>query len=248
MTIRKIKPVFVFLKQHYPSIKMDKNVNTVMGYGDRLVAMNIPNYIAFPKIRDWFMRNRYAGGFYTNMFLINDMVAFEKDTIEIMLDDIKMFNYPVLCANVEPMPSFTPPNLPPPSKNRFDREFRFVSSLNEMKRHVIGDPVLVPALYSTIDVMCIRSDLIGHALTFENDSIYNNTTTAEGNGSEDVVIAHQLHDVGFRCVVDIRAKAHYDNYIDPDMIEDQSQDSSFSFIQSNVDIMKWGSGIQTIII
>lgn len=254
---RKIKPLFVFIRQHSPSVEMDKNVNTLMDY-DRLVAMNIPNYIAYPKIRQWFIKNRRSGGFYTNLFLINDMVSFDRSVIELMLDDARLDNYPVICADCNLaydvsetnemgiFHKFSAPHLVPPAKNRYDRQVQFIAH-EDMKKHVIGDPVLIPASWHSIDIMCIRADVVENVLTFENDSIYNNMTVPEGD-HEDVVISHQLHEVGMRYMVDLRAKAYYKNDIDYKPLEDLTGINGFSFIQSGVDIMKWGSGVSQIVI
>ena len=160
-------------------------------------------YNAWSAAKRFTIKHRYADGFYTHIVIIDDDISFDLDTLDLMIEKVRAYNFPVLSAdatdtNVDglepPYHYYISVKDGPPSKFRTDRVMAFSEGLN------ITNPIFRVA-WTRCQLMIIRSDLVANTLSFRNDSIYNNLTDAEGL-DHSTVIANELWD------------AHIDQYLD----------------------------------
>lgn len=207
---RIIKPLLVFFREHSPATDFDSNIRKLTEY-DRLVFLNMQPWIAWAATKRFVTRHRYADGFYTHVVLIDDDVIYDIDTLDLMLQRVKAYNYPVVSADsIEEKTGkhyYQSKKITPPAKNREDRTITFANG-DEM-----GDVPIFKVSWTRCQLMIIRSDLVVNTLSFRNDSIYTGLTDAEGL-DHSTVIANELWDNGIPMYLDSYAKVE----IKPDTI------------------------------
>lgn len=188
---RIIKPLLVFFREHSTTSDFDSNIRKLTEY-DRLVFLNMQTWQSWAAAKRFVTRHRYADGFYTHVVLIDDDIVFDIDTLDMMLQRIKTYNYPVISADAIEQKTkrhyYQNKKIIPPSKLREDRTITFGdgSELDD------GAPIFKVS-WTRCQLMIIRSDLVVNTLSFRNDSIYNGLTDSEGL-DHSTVIANELWD------------------------------------------------------
>lgn len=204
---RIIKPLLIFFRPHSPANDIENNIEKLIDY-DRLIFMNMHPWNAWTAAKRFTIRHRYADGFYTHVVIIDDDVSFTVDTLDLMLEKIRAYNFPVMSADAIDARSdgtFIPEwhyyqsiKMTPPSKKREDRTIAFSDGSE------VNSPIFKVS-WTRCQLMIIRSDLVANVLSFRNDSIYNNLTDAEGI-DHSIVIANELHDAGIDQYLDYNSK------------------------------------------
>lgn len=191
VTTRIIKPLLVFFKEHSSISNFDSNIRNLTDY-DRLVFLNMQPWVAWAAAKRFVTKHRYSDGFYTHIVLIDDDIVFDIDTLDLMLQRVKQYNYPVISADaIEQRTNrhyYQNKKILPPAKNREDRTITFSDG-----SEVNDGPPIFKVSWTRCQLMIIRSDLIVNVLSFRNDSVYNGLTDAEGL-DHSTVIANELHD------------------------------------------------------
>lgn len=201
--MRIIKPLLVFFRPHSPANDIESNIEKLADKYDRLVFMNMHPWVAWSATKRFLIKHRYADGFYTHIVIIDDDISFDIPTLELMIERVRAFNFPVMSADAvdamidgEPAPYhyYQLAKYTPPSKNREDRIVNFSDGSG------ISNPIFKVS-WTRCQLMIIRSDLVANLLSFRNDSVYNDLTDPEGL-DHSTVIANELWD------------AHIDQYLD----------------------------------
>lgn len=193
---RIIKPLLVFFKQHSSIDGFDSNIRKLIDY-DRLVFLNMQPWVSWSAVKRFVTRHRYADGFYTHVVIIDDDIIYDIDTLDLMLEKVKTYNFPVLSADATDntgMHYYQSIKMPPPSKKREDRAITFSDGSE------VNSPIFKVS-WTRCQLMIIRADLVVNTLSFRNDSIYTGLTDAEGLDPS-TVIANELYE------------AHIDQYLD----------------------------------
>lgn len=199
--MRIIKPLLVFFKEHSSINDFDSNIRKLTEY-DRLVFLNMQPWVSWAATKRFITRHRYADGFYTHVVLIDDDIVFDIDTLDMMLQRVKAYNYPVVSADAIDQRTgahyYQNKKIIPPSKDRESRTITFED----------GNGIDVPIFkvsWTRCQLMIIRSDLVVNTLSFRNDSVYSNLTDAEGL-DHSTVIANELWDNDIPMYLDTHAK------------------------------------------
>lgn len=189
MTTRIIKPLLIFFRQHAPANDFDANIRKLTEY-DRLVFLNMSPWLAWSAAKRFVTRHRYSDGFYTHVVLIDDDIIYDIDTLDLMLQRVKQYNFPVLYADAVDETGahfYQDVKYSPPAK------------LREGRTIILADGKPTSPIFKVSWARCqlaiIRSDLVANTLSFRNDSIYNNTTDAEGLDPS-TVLANELYEAG----------------------------------------------------
>lgn len=203
---RVIKPLLIFFRPHSPANTVESNIEQLIAY-DRLIFLNMHPHNAWSAAKRFVTRHRFADGFYTHVVIIDDDVSFQTDTLDLMLEKIRAFNYPVMSADgtdarIDGEPAEThyyqSTKIQPPSKSRQERVVTFSD----------GSGVTTPIFkvsWTRCQLMIIRSDLVANTLSFRNDSIYNGLSDAEGI-DHSTVIANELWENGIDQYLDSTSK------------------------------------------
>lgn len=199
---RIIKPLLVFFRPHSPANTVESNIEKLIDY-DRLIFMNMHPHVAWSAAKRFTIKHRYADGFYTHIVIIDDDVSFDVDTLDLMIERIRAYNFPVMSAdavetNVDgeesPYHFYQSVKYGPPNKEREGRVITFSDGSG------VTNPIFKVS-WTRCQLMIIRSDLVANVLSFRNDSIYNGYTEMEGV-DHSTVIANELWE------------AHIDQYLD----------------------------------
>ncbi len=198
---RIIKPLLVFFREHSPTSDFDANIQKLTEY-DRLVFLNMQPWNAWAAAKRFVIKHRYADGFYTHVVLIDDDILFDIDTLDMMLQRVKTYNYPVVSADATDDTGahyYQNIKIGPPSKNRENREIAFSDGSEA------NDVPIFKVSWTRCQLMIIRSDLVVNTLSFRNDSVYTGLTDAEGL-DHSTVIANALYEAGISQYLDSYAK------------------------------------------
>jgi hypothetical protein len=203
---RIIKPLLVFFRPHSPANEVESNIEKLIDY-DRLIFMNMNPWVAWGAAKRFTIKHRYADGFYTHIVIIDDDVSFDVDILDLMLQRIKAYNFPVMSADavdatvdgeLDKFHYYQTTKYGPPSKQRQGRTITFSD----------GSGVTTPIFkvsWTRCQLMIIRSDLVANVLSFRNDSIYNGLTDPEGI-DHSTVLANELWDNAIDQYVDTNSK------------------------------------------
>ena len=199
---RIIKPLLIFFRIHSPANDIESNIEKLIDY-DRLIFMNMDPWNAWAAAKRFTAKHRFADGFYTHVVLIDDDISFDIDTLDLMIEKIRAYNFPVLSADAvdaridgeNPIwHYYQSVKLTPPSKQREGRTITFNDGNN------VQSPIFKVS-WTRCQLMIIQSDIVVNTLSFRNDSIYSGLTDAEGL-DHSTVVANELWD------------AHIDQYLD----------------------------------
>lgn len=204
---RIIKPLLIFFREHSPANDFDANIRKLTEY-DRLVFLNMQNWTAWAAAKRFVTKHRYSDGFYTHVVLIDDDIIFDIDTLDLMLQRVKSYNYPVVSADATDDAGthyYQSKNISPPTKDRASRVITFGDGNTDVP--------IIKVSWTRCQLMIIRSDLVVNTLSFRNDSIYNGLTDAEGLDPS-TVIANELYEAGIDQYLDTYSQVH----IKPDSV------------------------------
>lgn len=202
---RIIKPLLLFFRPHSPANDIESNIEKLTEY-DRLIFMNMNPWLAWSAAKRFTTKHRFSDGFYTHVVIIDDDVSFDIEVLNLMIERIRAYNFPVMSADAVDarVDGETPTThyyqakeYGPPSKERKDRSIVFSDGNTTTPIFKVS--------WTRCQLMIIRSDLVANVLSFRNDSIYNGLTDPEGI-DHSTVIANELHDAGIDQYLDSNSK------------------------------------------
>lgn len=208
---RVIKPLLIFFRPHSPANTVESNVEQLIAY-DRLIFMNMHPHHSWSAAKRFVTRHRFADGFYTHVVIIDDDVSFQTDTLDLMLEKIRAYNFPVMSADATDARIdgeqaethyYQSSRIQPPAKLRKDRVISFSDGSG------LSSPIFKVS-WTRCQLMIIRSDLVANLLSFRNDSIYNGLTDAEGI-DHSTVIANELWENAVDQYVDTTSKVEIES-------------------------------------
>lgn len=204
--MRVIKPLLMFFRPHSPASEVESNIEKLAEY-DRLIFMNMHPWVSWSAAKRFVTRHRFTDGFYTHAVIIDDDVSFDVDTLDLMIEKIRAYNFPVMSADAvdadvdgkgDKAHYYQSVKVQPPTKDRVSRTVTLSDGTG------VSSPIFKVS-WTRCQLMIIRSDLIANTLSFRNDSIYNNLTDPEGV-DHSTVLANELWENGIDQYLDFNSK------------------------------------------